>query len=93
MRRGKEERVKKGRKERLPVKSEPKQLLDSVIQEDHGDNELAGPDSTIQQILQHMDEIHQPSQSWSSHFEVGLFMYLITHLLIQNYNIYRVVSG
>merc|ERR1712137_202105 len=48
-----------------------------------------GPYSPIDCFLRRIDEHHRPIKHQSIHFEISLFLYLISHLFLQNYNIYQ----
>jgi len=48
-----------------------------------------GKCSTLEDLLNHADQVHAPVQTQNTKFELMLFFYLVTHLLIQNFNIYR----
>lgn len=85
-RKGRDDKSRRGKKENkliLPRQAKVKTLEYCTT----GFN----PESSIHNVIQHMDEIHQPIKRQSIHFEFALFVYLIAHLLVQNYNIYRVV--
>ena len=45
----------------------------------------------IDRLVHGIEEMQQPVQRQSMRFELALYLYLIVHLLLQNYNIYRLV--
>lgn len=88
----KEERNKKvSRKEKGKIENvnQPTNTTTNTNQEYQ--EEHCNPELMIHKILRQMDDIHQPIHSQSTHFEIYLFIFLIAHLVIQNYNIYRMV--
>lgn len=81
-----DDKSRRGKKECKPVL--PKQPKFKTLEyESIGFN----PESSIHHVIQHIDSIHQPIKRQSIQFEFALFVYLLGHLLIQNYNIYRIV--
>ena len=94
MRKGRaEDKMRRGRKEtRLHSSLTKVGHYESPLECCRRENEDEySPEASISLLLQQMDEVHMPIQEQESNFEGWLFLYLIIHLLLQNFNIYYFV--
>ena len=48
-------------------------------------------ETSLDEMLQYFNTIHQQINNQTIQFELFLFIYFVTHLFIQNYNVYRIV--
>lgn len=52
---------------------------------------ISSSNTPADDVLKQIDSIHAPIKNQMIRFETFLFIYLIVHLLMQNYNIYQIV--